>query len=217
MFTSASCLQRRGDDGAPRASPGRDARLGETGGRGSSHRREGKSPSPGLELEGQCGSLQRAAPSASPRHWKACSWDSACPGGQERRGVGQRTQESAGTRGALSCEFCLFKILFTGFRERRRRGRETSSNYPPPGTWPATQACALTGNELATFPFPGSQASAPPTEPHPPGLTQIFLKTGQGTEENCGAVKNNFGGSVPVSDQLPAIEGKLKTEGWHLA
>ena len=39
--------------------------------------------------------------------------------------------------------------------------------HPLLGTWPATQACDLTGN---------SQASAQSTEPHQPGLDIIFLK-----------------------------------------
>ena len=45
-------------------------------------------------------------------------------------------------------------ILFIYFREGRgRRERERNINVwllpacPPPGTWPETQACALTGNQ----------------------------------------------------------------------
>ena len=35
------------------------------------------------------------------------------------------------------------------------------------GTWLATQACALTGNQTSNF---GSQAGTQSTEPHQPGL-----------------------------------------------
>ena len=45
----------------------------------------------------------------------------------------------------------LFIYLFLEGKGERKRGRETSvcgclSKWPPLGTWPATQACALTGN-----------------------------------------------------------------------
>ena len=45
-----------------------------------------------------------------------------------------------------------FTYLFLERGERRERERETNINvflpltWPPLGTWPATQACALTGN-----------------------------------------------------------------------
>ena len=48
----------------------------------------------------------------------------------------------------------LFVCLFVYFREKERKGeRERNINVwlpltqPQPGTWPATQACALTGNQ----------------------------------------------------------------------
>ena len=49
--------------------------------------------------------------------------------------------------------FYSFKILFIYFRERGREERERNTNVwlplacPILGTWPATQACALTGNQ----------------------------------------------------------------------
>ena len=42
------------------------------------------------------------------------------------------------------------------------------------GTWPATQACALTGNRTSE-PF-GSQANTQSTEPHQPGLIDFSEK-----------------------------------------
>ena len=51
--------------------------------------------------------------------------------------------------------------------------------HPLLGTWPATQACAPTGNrtnwESNQRPF-GSQASAQSTEPHQLGNIFLFLK-----------------------------------------
>ena len=41
--------------------------------------------------------------------------------------------------------------------------------YPQVGTWPTTQACALTGWELIQRPF-GSQVGAQSTESHQPGM-----------------------------------------------
>ena len=46
--------------------------------------------------------------------------------------------------------------------------------HPTPGTWPATQACALDW-ESNQEPF-GLQASTQPTEPHQPGLSFIFIQ-----------------------------------------
>ena len=71
----------------------------------------------------------------------------------------------------------IFKILFT-FSERGRQGeRERETGLPLTclqlGTWPATQACALTGNE--TCDFLGVQASTQSTEPHQPGLLLLLL------------------------------------------
>ena len=56
--------------------------------------------------------------------------------------------------GHLSCSFFKKRFYLFIFREgkgERKRGRETSmcgcfSRTPPLGTWPAIQACALTGN-----------------------------------------------------------------------
>ena len=57
---------------------------------------------------------------------------------------------------------CFLNILFIYFQRRgkggRKRGRETSTceryinqstGHPQPGTWPTTQACALTGNQTS--------------------------------------------------------------------
>ena len=53
------------------------------------------------------------------------------------------------------CDFflCLKQILFISFVGGEGREKEREKNiypsvaaYPLPGTWPATQACALTGN-----------------------------------------------------------------------
>ena len=72
------------------------------------------------------------------------------------------------------CSLKKKSIYLFIFGERGREGeREGNINMwlplarPLLGTWPATQACALTGVESATF---GSQAGAQSTEPHQPGL-----------------------------------------------
>ena len=44
---------------------------------------------------------------------------------------------------------------------------------PQPWAWPATQACAQTGNQ--TCDLLGLQVSAKPIEPHQPGLFLKFL------------------------------------------
>ena len=60
----------------------------------------------------------------------------------------------------------------------RKRGRETSmcgclSCAPSLGTWPATQACALTGNRTGNS---GLQSGPQSTEPHQPSvLFDLFL------------------------------------------
>ena len=71
--------------------------------------------------------------------------------------------------------FSFLWILFI-FRERGKEGeRERNINVllplarPLVGTWPATQACALTRNPSNLGPF-GSQAGVQSTEPHRPGL-----------------------------------------------
>ena len=46
--------------------------------------------------------------------------------------------------------------------------------HPLSGTWPATQACAVTESKQQLF---GSQAGAQPTEPHQPGPFFTFLKS----------------------------------------
>ena len=76
----------------------------------------------------------------------------------------------------------LVMYLFLDRGEEREKERERNINVwlplvgPLLGTWPTTQACALTGN-LNRQPLPhfGSQASTQSTEPHQPGLT-CFLK-----------------------------------------
>ena len=61
-----------------------------------------------------------------------------------------------------------FIYLFLERGERKEKERERNINVwlplmrPLPGTWPATQACALTGNPTGD-PF-GSQAGTQPTE-----------------------------------------------------
>ena len=45
--------------------------------------------------------------------------------------------------------------------------------WPPLGTWPATQACAMIGNRTATLWF---TAHAQSTELHCPGLDSLFKK-----------------------------------------
>ena len=81
--------------------------------------------------------------------------------------------------------FFLFKkkILFIYSREKGSKGeregakhqcvRDTSITRPHQGTWPATQACALTRNrtgDLLVHRLAGTQS----TEPHQPGL-MVFL------------------------------------------
>ena len=64
------------------------------------------------------------------------------------------------SHGSFYIFFSIYLFIYLFFRERERegvRGRETSMckrsinglplAEPPPGTWPATQACALTGNQ----------------------------------------------------------------------
>ena len=72
----------------------------------------------------------------------------------------------------------LFKIFYLFiFREEkggRKRRREKSMcglpfACPLLGAWPATQACALTGNWTCAWLF-GWQASSQSTEPHQPGI-----------------------------------------------
>ena len=60
----------------------------------------------------------------------------------------------------------------------RREGEKhqcviASYTFPQLGTYPATQACALTGNQT-NYPF-GSQASAQSTELHQPGFISVFM------------------------------------------
>ena len=69
-----------------------------------------------------------------------------------------------------SYSFFFFKIyLFLDRGEGREKDKKRNINvwllltHPSLGTWSATQACALTGNEPATF---GSQAGAQSTEPY---------------------------------------------------
>ena len=64
-----------------------------------------------------------------------------------------------------------FIYLFLDRGEGREKERERniivcSLECPLLGTWPATQACALTGNQPETL---GLQAGAQSTEPHQPG------------------------------------------------
>ncbi|KAF6081718.1 hypothetical protein HJG60_008738 [Phyllostomus discolor] len=75
--------------------------------------------------------------------------------------------------------FFVFFLRFYLFLERGEgRAKEgekhqyvVASHTPPTGTWPATQACALTGNP----PF-GSQACVQSTAPHQPGLIVVFIE-----------------------------------------
>ena len=81
----------------------------------------------------------------------------------------------------LSFCCCFLKFLFI-FREGeggRKRGGEISMCgwvlllFPQLGTWPTTQACALTGNRTSD-PLayrPGTQS----TEPHQPGIVSLPL------------------------------------------
>ena len=73
---------------------------------------------------------------------------------------------------------CLFKdFIYLPLErgERKEKERERNTNVwlslmrPLLGTWPTTQACALTGNGT------GSQAGAQSTEPHQPGLLPPLL------------------------------------------
>ena len=74
--------------------------------------------------------------------------------------------------------FFFKRFLFT-FRERkggRKRGKHQcviASGMPPVGTWSATQACTLDW-ELNKQPF-DLQAGTQSTEPHQPGLSEIFI------------------------------------------
>ena len=66
-----------------------------------------------------------------------------------------------------------FIYLFLDRGEGKEKERERNITVwlaltrPPLGTWPLTQACALTGNQTSgSF---GSQAGIQSTEPHQPG------------------------------------------------
>ena len=80
----------------------------------------------------------------------------------------------------------FFKDDIYFFRERGREEerKEEEHGYvrtidqlpftsPQPGTWPATQVCALIGNQNQQ-PF-SLQAGTQPNEPHQPGLFSSFL------------------------------------------
>ena len=85
--------------------------------------------------------------------------------------------------------FLLLLLDFIYFQKEgkggRKRGRETlmCERYinqlpltrPQLGTWPATQAFALTGSQTSDLSL-GPQASAQCTEPHQPGQELSFLK-----------------------------------------
>ena len=70
-------------------------------------------------------------------------------------------------------------ILFLERGEGREKERERNINvwlpliYPQLGTWPVSQACALTGNWTGDL-F-GSQEGTQSTEPHQPGLLLVFF------------------------------------------
>ena len=72
---------------------------------------------------------------------------------------------------------CIYSFLERG--EGRDKEKERSFSvwlplmYPLQGTWPTTQAHALTGNRTQR-PF-GSQACPQSTEPHQPGLKHYFV------------------------------------------
>ena len=77
--------------------------------------------------------------------------------------------------------YLFFEILFLFiFREGGREGEERERNIdqlpltcPQPGTWPSTQACALTGNQTS----PSSLLDdVQPTELHQSGLAFFPLK-----------------------------------------
>ena len=72
-----------------------------------------------------------------------------------------------------------FIYLFLERGEGREKERDRNINVWLPlkrsllGTWPTTQACALTGNLIGnTF---GSQPGTQSTEPHQPGLNLLIL------------------------------------------
>ena len=73
----------------------------------------------------------------------------------------------------------VFVFYFIYLFLERGEERETNINVCLPlmrpllGTWPATQACALTGNRKGD-PF-ASQSSTQSTEPYQPGLRCILL------------------------------------------
>ena len=57
---------------------------------------------------------------------------------------------------STDCCFFLIYLLFLEIGEGREKERERNINVwlppvcPPLGTWPATQACALTGNRIGS-------------------------------------------------------------------
>ena len=98
-----------------------------------------------------------------------------------------KTTEVSGIRNAnenINRKFSLKKFFIHFFLDRgeeREKERERNINVwlplmcPLLGTWPATQACAITRNQtLATLRFRGGTQSI---EPHQPGLNHEFSNT----------------------------------------
>ena len=84
---------------------------------------------------------------------------------------------SRGYFGNLLVAFVLEKILFLERGEVREKERERNITvwlplaYPQPGTWSATQACALTGNQTGDLlVLWGSLAGVQSTESYQPSL-----------------------------------------------
>ena len=69
----------------------------------------------------------------------------------------------------------LFLERWKGMEKEKKRNINVwlPLTCPPPGTWPATQARALTRNQTCDL-LVGSQPGTQSTEPHQPGPFLIF-------------------------------------------
>ena len=96
-----------------------------------------------------------------------------------------------------------------GEREGEKHQCVVASHAPPLGTWPATQACALTRNRTSD---PWFTAHAQPTELHQRGLHSLFnFRNNQCLPQNCLNVTEHKQASPSAStlDVNPCAWGRL--------
>ena len=95
-----------------------------------------------------------------------------------------------------------------------------ASHTPPMGPWPATQACALTGNRTSNT---GLQAGTQSTEPHQPGLAaQVYngqmtstsftaYKDGESTHEKVFNLMREIQTIITVRCHFLRVDGKKRS------